>query len=273
MSPLSEYDTATHIHPAIDELKNITRYGYLILQLVQRDILTRYKRSILGVAWTMLNPLGMMIVLSVVFSQLFAIQTPAYPLYVLSGLMAWNFFSQGTTASMHSMVWGGSLLHRIYIPRSTFVLSATATALVNLALSIVPLLLVVVVIRVPLSWSILYLPIPMLLLTCFALGIGLILSTLAIYFPDVAEMYQIILSAWMYLTPIIYPVKIVPPAILPFVKANPMYFLINLYRLPLYDGRLPVWSEFWPAAAWALGILVVGWFVFTSQADEFAYRV
>lgn len=273
MSQISVYDTATHIHPAIDELKNVARYRYLIFQLVQRDILTRYKRSVLGVAWTMLNPLGMMVVLSIVFSQLFASSTPAYPLYILSGLMAWNFFAQGTNASMYNMVWGGGLLHRIYIPRSTFVLSAIATALVNLTLSIVPLLLVVVVMRVPLQLTIFYLPIPMLLLACFSLGVGLLLSTLAIYFPDVAEMYQIILSAWMYLTPIIYPIKIVPPALLPILKWNPLYYLVILYRLPLYDGRLPAWDELWPAIAWAVGTLLLGWFVFTNKADEFAYRV
>jgi ABC-type polysaccharide/polyol phosphate export permease len=273
MSQDQVYDSATHIHPAIDEIKNVARYRYLIVQLVKRDILTRYKRSILGVAWTMLNPLGMMVILSIVFSQLYAISTPAYPLFILSGLMAWNFFAQGTNASMYNMVWGGGLLHRIYIPRSTFVLSAIATALVNLTLSIVPLVLVTLVMKVPVRLAIFYLPIPMFLLACFSLGCGLILATLAIYYPDVAEMYQIILTGWMYLTPVIYPEKIVPSAMLPILHANPMYYLINLYRLPLYDGRLPVWGEFWPAAAWAFGILIMGWFLFTSKADEFAYRV
>jgi len=269
----SVYDSAAHIHPAIDEIKNVARYRYLILQLVKRDILTRYKRSILGVAWTMLNPLGMMVILSIVFSQIFASATPAYPLYILSGLMAWNFFAQGTNASMYNMVWGGGLLHRVYIPRSTFVLSAIATAMVNLILSIVPLVLVMLVMKIPLRLTIFYLPVPMLLLTCFALGVGLILSTMAIYFPDVVEMYQILLTAWMYLTPVIYPEKIVPVAILPILRANPLYYLLNLYRLPLYDGRLPTLGEFWPAAAWAIGILILGWFIFTSKADEFAYRV
>jgi ABC-type polysaccharide/polyol phosphate export permease len=273
MSQIPVYDSARHIHPAIDELKNVARYQYLIVQLVQRDILTRYKRSALGIAWTMLNPLGMMVILSIVFSQLFASATPAYPLYILSGLMAWNFFAQCTNASMYNMVWGGGLIHRIYIPRSTFVLSAIATALVNLTLSIIPLVLVMLVMKVPLRLTIFYLPIPMFLLACFSLGVGLILSILAIYFPDVAEMYQIVLTAWMYLTPVIYPEKIVPPALLPILRANPMYFLLNLYRLPLYDGRLPTLGEFWPAAAWAIGILVLGWFIFTSKADEFAYRV
>jgi ABC-type polysaccharide/polyol phosphate export permease len=273
MAQIPIYDTATHLHPAIDEIKNISNYRFLIFQLVRRDILTRYKRSVLGVAWTMLNPLGTMLVLSIVFSQLFATTTPAYPLYILSGLMAWNFFSQSTNAAMSSMVWGGSLLHRIYIPRSSFVISAIFTAMVNFTLSIVPLLIVSLVLRVPLKLTAFFLPVPMLLLACFSLGLGLILSTMAIYFPDVSEMYQIVLTAWMYLTPVIYPENIIPVAMQPFLRLNPLYYLVNIYRIPFYDGRLPVWSEFWPAMAWSLGILVLGWILFTSKADEFAYRV
>jgi len=273
MSHTKIYDTARHIYPALEELRNLYEYRFLILQLIQRDILTRYKRSFLGIAWTMLNPLGTMLVLSIVFSQLFAIRTVAYPFYLLSGLMAWNFFAQSTTAAMQIIVWGSGLLHKIYVPSSIFTLSAICTAMVNLVLAIIPLLLVSVILKFPLSWTILFLPVPMLLLAFFAFGIGLLLSTLAVYFPDVSEMYQIVLMAWMYMTPVIYPANIIPVNIQPLIRMNPMYYLLNLYRLPLYDGRLPVWGEIWPAAIWAVGMMIFGWLVFTSKSDEFAYRV
>jgi ABC-type polysaccharide/polyol phosphate export permease len=273
MSQTKIYDSARHIYPALEELRNLFEYRFLILQLIQRDILTRYKRSILGIAWTMLNPLGTMLVLSIVFSQLFAVRTPAYPFYLLSGLMAWNFFAQSTTAAMQIIVWGSGLLHKIYVPRSIFTLSAICTAMVNLVLAIVPLLLVSLILKFPLGWAVLFLPVPMLLLAFFAFGIGLLLSTLAVYFPDVSEMYQIVLMAWMYMTPVIYPANIIPVNIQTFIRMNPMYYLLNLYRLPLYDGRLPAWGEIWPAAVWAVGMMIFGWFVFTSKSDEFAYRV
>ena len=273
MSQTKIYDSAQHIYPALEELRNLFEYRFLILQLIQRDILTRYKRSFLGIAWTMLNPLGTMLVLSIVFSQLFAVRTPAYPFYLLSGLMAWNFFAQSTTAAMQIIVWGSGLLHKIYVPRSIFTLSAICTAMVNLVLAIVPLLLVSLILKFPLGWAILFLPVPMLLLAFFAFGIGLLLSTLAVYFPDVSEMYQIVLMAWMYITPVIYPANIIPVNIQPLIRMNPMYYLLNLYRLPLYDGRLPVWGEIWPAVVWAVGMMIFGWFVFTSKSDEFAYRV
>jgi ABC-2 type transport system permease protein len=130
-----------------------------------------------------------------------------------------------------------------------------------------------VVVGAPIKMTIAFLPISILLLACFALGVGLAISTLAVYFPDVAEMYQIILTAWMYLTPVIYPESVIPAKYQLLLRLNPMYYLVKLYRLPLYDGQWPTWGEFWPAAVLAIGVLLVGWFVFTSKSDEFAYRV
>jgi ABC-2 type transport system permease protein len=96
---------------------------------------------------------------------------------------------------------------------------------------------------------------------------------MAVYFPDVAEMYQIILLAWFYLTPIIYPEEILPPNLDWILKLNPMYYLVNLFRLPLLDGRIPTFEEILPAAICGVGALVFGWIFFTSKSDEFAYRI
>ena len=238
MSSRPVYDSAIHKIPALEEIQEIRRYKYLILQLTRRDILARYKRSFLGVAWTMLNPLGMMIILSIVFSQLFS-SVKSYPAYILSGLIAWNFFAQGTNAAMTGLVWGGTLIHRIYIPRTAFGVSAIGTALVNLVLSIFPLVLVMLITRSAIHPSIFFLPVSIILLACFSLGIGLILSTMAVYFPDVAEMYQIILLAWFYLTPIIYPEEILPVNLHWIFYVNPMYYLVNIFRIPLLEAGFP----------------------------------
>ena len=266
------YDSSDHKIPALEELRDLKRYKYLILQLTRRDILARYKRSFLGVAWTMLNPLGMMVVYSIVFSQIFS-TVQNYTVYLLSGLIAWFFFSQSTNAAMSGLVWGGSLIQRIYIPRTAFGVSAIGTALVNLLLSIVTLVLVMLVTQTALNISIIYLPVSILLLACFSLGVGLILSTMAVYFPDVAEMYQIILLAWMYLTPIIYPESIIPPNLQWIFVMNPMYYLVRIFRLPILDGRVPTFEELLPAALCGIGALILGWIFFTSKSDEFAYRI
>ena len=267
------YDSARLSSPALTELRELGNYRYLLGQLIRRDILTRYKRSFLGVAWTMLNPLGTMLVMTFVFSLLFKGSVQNYPVYVLSGLIGWNFFSQGTNAAMSGLVWGGSLMQRIYLPRTIFGVSAIGTALVNTLLSIVPLLLVILISGAKIYWTIAYLPVSILLLTGFSLGFGLILSALAVFFPDVSEMYQIILMAWMYLTPIIYPESIIPEQYLGIYRLNPLNSMIKLFRLPVYEGRIPTIQELLPALLWSVGTLIVGWIFFTSKSDEYAYRV
>jgi ABC-type polysaccharide/polyol phosphate export permease len=267
------YDAKNKNAKPLEEFRQAYRYRYLISQLLRRDIVTRYKRSFLGIGWTMLNPLGTMIVLSIAFSQVFKM-TEGYPAYVLSGLMAWNFFSQTTHASMVNLVWGGGLLKRIYMPRTSFALAAIGTGLINTLFAIIPMLIVMMIIDVPVRISLLFLPIPLLLLALFSLGFGLILSTLAVYFPDVAEMYQIVLTAWMYLTPIIYPEEILPENIHFIISTfNPMYGLVKLFRIPIFYGRLPTMEEFVFPAITAILFFVIGWFFFSYKSDEFAYKI
>ena len=266
------YDSAKRGSPALEELRGIFQYRDLIYQLVRRDIVTRYKRSVLGIAWTMLQPLGMMIVMTIVFSNLFQ-SIKGYPSYILSGLISWTFFSQTTNAAIHQIVWGGQLLNRIYMPRTSFAVSAISTGVINLAFSLVPLLAIMLIIGRPIRWSIIFIPISMILLAAFALGVGLILSTLAIYFPDVAEMYQIILVAWMYVTPIIYPEEILPQAYRFWItNLNPMYHLVRIFRMPIYEGVFPGWTELAIGCSIAITTLVVGWLFFSKKADEFAYQ-
>ena len=266
------YDSDRQVSHALSELNDLKQYHYLLKQLVRRDILTRYKRSVLGVAWTMLNPLGTMLILSFVFSEIFKAEQ-FYSVSVLTGIIAWNFFSQATHAAMAGLVWGGSLMKQIYLPRTIFGISAIGTALVNLVLSLVPLMLVILITRAPLYWTWVFVPVSILFLLCFTLGFGLMLSTLAIYFPDVVEMYQIVLSAWFYLTPIVYPETIVPERYLGLFKLNPMYHFVKLFRLPIREGVAPSFSDILPAAIWGIVVLVAGWLFFTSKSDEYAYRV
>ena len=267
------YDSASQRSPALDELREIIRYRSLVVQIVRRDILTRYKRSILGVAWTMLNPLGTMIVLTIAFSRAFG-STKAYSAFLLSGLIAWTFFSQTTNAAISHLVWGEGLLKRIYVPRTVFAVSAIGTGLVNLVLSIIPLFIVMLATGQPLRWTIILMPLPILLLALFSLGVGLIISAIAVFYTDVAEMYQIVLTAWMYLTPIIYPESILPEAYRKWILLlNPMYHLVRIFRDPIYEGKVPDLTEILLAGGVSLVVLLIGWIFFTSKADEFAYRV
>jgi ABC-2 type transport system permease protein len=269
----SFYDSSSTQNYALDELKQIYRYSDLIFQLTRRDILTRYKRSVLGVAWTMLNPLGTMLVLSIAFSGLFK-TVEGYPSYILSGLIVWNFFSQTTTSCMVNLIWGGNLLTRIYIPRSSFALSSILTGIVNILFSLIPLLIILIATQRTIGLSIFLLPLPMLILALFSLGIGLLLSATAIYFPDVSEMYQIILTAWMYITPIFYPESIYPENIAWYLThLNPMYYILKLFRAIIYEARVPNFEEIFPPLIIGLVICTSGWLFFTKKSNDFSYRI
>lgn len=266
------YDSARRGSLALEELRGVFQYRDFIYQLVNRDIVARYKRSVLGVVWTLLNPLGTMIVLTVVFSQLFH-SVKGYPTYVLSGLIAWNFFAQTTNSSMQQIVWGSTLLQRIYMPRTIFAVSAIGTGLVNLILSLIPLIVLMLATGMQLNWILIFLPYAILLLTAFSLGLGLLLSAITVYFPDVAEMYQVALTTWLYLTPVIYPPEIIPDGYRRLIlELNPMYYLIQIFRIPIFEGAIPSWQIVTTGTCIALFTLVLGWVVFSNKADVFTYR-
>jgi ABC-2 type transport system permease protein len=219
----------------------------------------------------MINPLGMMIVLSIVFSQFFD-TVEGYAAYVLSGLIIWNFFAQTTSAAINSLVWGGDLFRRIYLPRSVFAISAVGTGIVNLLFSLVPLFAVMLVMRLPIRPTVLLAPLALLPMACFALGIGLLISTIGIYFPDIVEMYNILLMAWMYLTPIIYPLDLLPENVRAILVFNPMLYLVDFFRLPIYYGQFPSLTYWLAGFLVSVITLATGWFIFAIRSDEFAYR-
>lgn len=267
------YDSAARLSPPLEEIREVIRYRHLVAAFVKRDIVSRYKRSVLGVIWTMLNPLGTMLIMTVVFAQLFS-QTPSYPIFVLTGLISWNFFAQTTAAAPQTLLWSGSLVHRVYMPRTIFALTAVGAGLVNLLLGLVPLGLVMVFLKVPPRPALMILPLAILLLAMFALGVGLLLSTAVVYFPDVIDIYQILLTAWLYMSAIFYPYEIIPIEYRWwFFNLNPVYHLVLLFRDPLYYGNWPSLAHVLAATVVAVGALGLGWLVFTRKADELAYRI
>lgn len=265
------YDSSQKRSIALQELTEVYHYRNLIGQMVRRDIVTRYKRSFLGVTWTMLNPLLTMLILTVVFSQIWK-ATPAFAAYVLSGLIAWNFFAQTTVDSVDKVIWGGGLLKNVYLPRTVLPIVSMLAGAVNLLLALVPLAAILLMYRVNLGVSVIMLPLSVILIGVFALGMSMIISTLSVFFPDVSPMYQILLQGWMYLTPIFYPAEILPESlrgILAFI--NPMYSLVHLFRLAVYEGRFPTFGEVWPVTLIAFGVLFIGWMLYTRKSGEFSY--
>jgi len=266
------FDSAHRQPPAIEELVQLWRYRDLVAQLVIRNIKARYKRSVLGVVWTMLNPLLMMAVLSLVLHGLFGLRVPNYSAYLLAGLLLWQFFAQATLASTSEIVWGASLVKRIYVPRTAFAVAAVGNGLVNLALSLVPLALIMAVLGIPVGRAALTIPVSVLLTAMFTLGVALFVSSVAVYFADFMEIYQVALTAWMYLTPVIYPIDIVPERYRWLFKLNPMCHLVDIFRAPIHMNALPAMESLCAAAGASVLVLLLGWLFFTRNSDEIAYR-
>jgi ABC-type polysaccharide/polyol phosphate export permease len=267
------YDSARRPPPFLEELIEAWRYRDLIRQFVSRDIKVRYKRSVLGVAWTMLNPLLMMVVLAVVFSHLFRFDLPRYPVYLLGAIVLWNFFAQTTTAAMSQLVWGGGLMTRIYMPRTVFAFSALGTGLVNLLLALVPLAGVMMFMETPFRLALFTLPVAVGLAAMFALGVGLVLSSLAVSFPDIIDMYQVMLSILYFFTPIFYPRSALPEWTHTWLNLNPMYHMVEIFRAPIYGGCQAGPNTWLAAIASSGAALLAGWFLFTSRAEKIVYRV
>jgi len=265
------YDTSKRRIVAIFELVQAWQYRDLILQLVRRDVTSRYKRSVLGVAWTMLNPLGTMLILTIVFSKLFG-RIEGYAAYILSGLVIWNFFSQASSTGINNLVRGGPMFTRIYVPRTAFAISSVGTGLVNLLLSMVILFGVMLVIGVPITWVSLLVFIPIILTSLFSLGMSLLISSAGIFFEDVVQMYQILMTAWMYFTPIIYDIDILPEFVQRLEQFNPMFHLIKLFRQTTYLGEMFSWADLGWSALFAFGTLIVGWLVFAQVSEQLGYR-
>lgn len=272
MSSRVLYDSAALRHPVLDSLVELGRFRDLIRMLVTLSLTIRYKRSLLGVGWTLVNPLLHMLVLTVAFSTLFGDRLPRYPVYVLTGLMVFEFFGQTTTFAVNQLTWGTGLLGRVYLPAAVFPLSAVGTSLVHFGLTLLPLTAIMFFSKNPFSWALLFLPVPVALLSLISLGFGLILAALAISFNDLVNMWGVLLRAWYFLTPIMYPESIIPHSGRWFLAANPLHHILICVRDPIYLGKLPEVSHVLVASIWSLSIALLGWWFFSLRRFEFALQ-
>ena len=267
------YDSSSHGSLIIRELCSLWNYRELVSQFVARNLKTRYKRSALGVLWTFLNPLFTMLVLTLVFSSIFRFQVEHYPVYLLSGLLVWNFFSGSTFSAMSEIVWSGSLLQRIYVPKLVFPVSAIGAETVNLLISAALLLVISLVLGIAFTPALLTLPLALLILMTFSLGFGLLLSTAAVFFADLMPIYNVVVMIWMYGTPIFYPIEIIPEKIQWIFRLNPMYHMLTLIRAPLLNGVVADWRSWLYCSVIALLALLLGVWVFAAKSNDYAYKV
>lgn len=264
--------------PASHAKNDFEKDKYILRQLVTKDFKIKYRRSILGVAWSVLNPLLMMVVMSIVFSTIFgqsrngSITPEMYPLYLIVGNITFSVMSESTNQALMSIIAASSLLKKVKVHRWVFPVQKVLFSLVNFAFSLVAVALVMLWFHILPTWHLILLPVCLLLLMCFCMGLGMMLSALAVFFRDVMHLWTVVIAAWMYLTPIFWTTDYISQMahwIQVLVVVNPMYNYLQFMRDIFLFNTMPSMLTLGLCVFWAIIALAVGYAVFHKTEHKF----
>ena len=257
----------------IELIRDTYRYRELIWALALKELKIRYKRSVLGFLWALLNPILFMLVLTAVFSTVMPMQYPHYAIFLLSVLLPWTFFSQSLSYAAEAIVGNGELIKKVKVAKLVFPIAAVVSNMINLMLSLIPLILLVALMRHPFHLTWFFLPVPLAALTIFTLGATFFFAAINVYYRDVSHILAILLQAWFYVTPIIYSLDQFPAKYRFYFKLNPLQYFFNGFRLSVYYGLLPTWYSIVVSFSVAFAALYVGFKIFQRKQDEFVFYV
>lgn len=246
-----------------------SKYGFLLSQLVERDFKTKYRRSVLGILWSLLNPLLIMIVQYMVFSTLFRFDIPNYSVYLLSGIVMFNYMSEATSQSMTCIIQNASLINKVYIPKYIYPFSRVLSSGVNFIFSLLALYIVIIAAGMRITYAHVAILYAIGCMFVFILGLSLLLATLMVFFRDTQFLYGIVLTVWTYLTPIFYPESILPPFMVSVMEFNPMYHFIRFIRFIILNGGIPDPKAWVYCALFAIISLSIGVYVFKRNQNKF----
>ena len=250
-------------------LQNLYNYKYLILVLIERDIKKKYRRSILGVLWSLLNPLMMMSITAMVFSTLFRFNIPNYVLYLLVGQVVFTFYVESTNFALGSIMENGSLIKKVSVPKYLFPMSRVLSSCVNLLFTLPAVLIIMLYSGQIPNLSIFLFVIPLVLMLIFCFGVGLILAALVVRFRDICHLYGVLVTALNYATPIFYPDTIIPDKYRWLLDLNPLYYFLKAFRSIICDGRVPDANLMLICCCLAVSALIIGAIVFYKNENDF----
>ena len=268
-SHLLKNESRGRIVGGLQFIYTLNRYEFLIEQLVSRDFKTKYKRSVLGVLWSFLNPLLLMTVQYVVFSNLMRFEIEHYAAYLLCGIVIFNGFQDCANQSMHSITGNSTLITKVYVPKYIYPCSKVFSAGINTVLSMIPLLIVSMFSGVYPSFSWFLIPIGLLFILIFTVGVGFLLSSVVVFFRDIEFLWGVFTTLWMYATPIIYDISILPDWMQKLEIINPMYHLISFMRTIVIGGQSPEPAAYLICLGIGLATVLLGGFVFKKTQDQF----
>ncbi|MDR3136270.1 MAG: ABC transporter permease [Coriobacteriales bacterium] len=245
------------------------QYRSLLFNLVSKDIKIKYRRSVLGLLWSVLQPLFIMLIVSAVFSHILRVGVENYPAFYITGILIFSFIIESTSLSLNSISGSASLLKKVYIPKYLFPLEKCLFACVNMLFSLIAVVFVYLILGTPLHLTGLLLPIPMFYAAVFSVGLGLVLSAAVMFFRDVSHLYAIWTTAWMYLTPVLYPLDILPGFMQAILSFNPLVYYVGYARDVMLYGVVPDFGTNMICIGFALVSLIVGIAVFKKTQDDF----
>lgn len=257
----------------ISSIHEILQYRSMLWSMVQSELRTRYKGSSLGFLWTFVNPLLMLIVYSMVFSVVMRINMRHYSVFLFIGLLAWNLFAQSVQSSTGVIVRQSSLVNKIYFPREILPLSIVVGGVINYLLSLVVLIPFLIFMGYFPTWQWLYLPIILFFTALLTTGFALLVSALNVYFRDLEHMLSVIMTLWFYLTPIVYPISMLPHRYAQIMKLNPVTDIVLPFQSIFYYGQSPHWKLFMYGCFFSFAVLVFGYKVFHVLSRRFAEEV
>lgn len=247
--------------------------SYVLWQLVRQQLILRYRRTVIGYFWTLVNPLLMMSVTAFVFSSLFKMPLREYSVFLFSGMIAWNSFNSTVFQSCHAFINNEGLIKKIYLPKILFPLSVSMGAAIDTVLSFFALFIIILVLGGKITSALLLLPISFLLLFLFSLGIGLIMSVMTVFFRDLLYIITVILQAMFFLTPVMYDKTMLGGAIAYLMKLNPLVPYIDIFRSPLAYGVMPSLTTIISAIAFSILSLGIGLLVLSVNEKKIVYRL
>lgn len=257
-----------------ERISNFCRYNDLFQQLVERDIKMKYRRSFLGYVWSILSPLLTMVVMAIVFSMMFRHDIQYYPAYLLAGNTIFGFLRESSSHSITSITSNAALLKKSYVPKYVFTLSKVTSDLVNMLFSLAALIVVMIFTGVPFSWYTLLFFIPVIEAYVFCVGLGLLLSALNVFFRDIQYIWGVILTAWTYLTPLFYPMELLPTKLQWIISHfNPMFYYITQFRDLMIYGQMPWPPLIWRGAIISVIFLFLGTWSFLKLKDKFILHI
>lgn len=255
-------------------LREVVEYWELFYYLTLKEIKIKYKQSIIGIGWAIFMPLVSMVIFTFIFTKIAKVETDVpYPIFAYCGLLPWQLFAQGLGTATKSLVANTNLVIKVYLPREVFPFASVMAKLIDFAIGFLFVIFLMWYYNIPVTWPIVLFPVVLFVQIVFTLGLSFFLSMGNLYFRDVDYIMQVVIQLWMYVTAVVYPLKVSDPKLQMILNLNPMTPIIDAYRDVILRGQLPPLQTFGPVAALSLSLFLFGWYLFHKFEFQFAENI